>query len=293
MKEVKSMNKKDVYGMLSDVDIRKYFGNGIEIFTEHRGDELQFDLNKQLQLASIDLRFRNECKRFKENINSSITYEMLQNREYTTPFEICNNKKLKIEPGEIIFSTTLETVKISNDFAGIITGRSSIARLGIMVHCCQEFINPGQCAPIALQITNLGKYPVELDLRFPICQLVLFKLSSPSSKSYSEMKSSKYKNESEPMQSKIYQDGEKSEESVSGEYLGKKSSKWKLIKSFLKKYISPLLPSVIMLLIITPALSNIEGMTLSNIFSSIKELSFTWILIIIALVAYIFSRKDE
>lgn len=287
------MNKKDIYGMLSDVDIRKYFGNGIEIFTEHRGDEFQFDLNKQLQLASIDLRFRNECKRFKENINSSITYEMLENREYTTPFEICNNEKLKIEPGEIIFSTTLETVKISNDFAGIITGRSSIARLGIMAHCCQEFINPGQCAPIALQITNLGKYPVELDLRFPICQLVLFKLSSPASKSYSEMKSSKYKNELEPMPSKIYKDDEKKEESTSDESLIKKGNILKAIKSFLKKYLSPLLPSLIMFLLITPTLNNIKGLTLRDIFSNINNLPFTWILIAITLVTYIFLRKDE
>ncbi len=118
-----------VYGMLSDVDIKKYIGKGIEIYTEHENDELKFDLDKQLQLASIDLRFRNEFKKFKDGISGSINYEMLKNREYTMPFEIANNEKLKVKPGEVIFTTTLETVKISNDFGGIITGRSSIARL--------------------------------------------------------------------------------------------------------------------------------------------------------------------
>lgn len=226
-------------------------------------------------------------------MDGSINYEMLVNHEYTDTYEICNNEKLKIEPGEIIFSTTLETVKISNDFAGIITGRSSIARLGVMVHCCQAFINPGQCAPIALQIINLGKYPVELDLKFPICQLILFKLSSPSSKSYSKMKSSKYKDELGPMQSKIYQDSEIKEEPVLHEFINEKNIKFKALKKFLKKYISPLLPSIIMLLVITPALSNIEGMTLSYVFSSIKELPFTWILVAVVLGVYIYLRKDE
>lgn len=282
------------YGMLSDVDIKKYIGKGIEIYTEHENDELKFDLDKQLQLASIDLRFRNEFKKFKDGINGNINYEMLRNREYTTPFEITNNEKLIVDPGEVIFTTTLETVKISNDFGGIITGRSSIARLGIMVHCCQEFINPGQCAPIALQITNLGKYPVELDMRFPICQLVLFKLSSPSSKSYSKMSSSKYRNEVVPMQSKIYKDSEKNDEHISSEnHSDNKNVIYKKARRFLKKYISPLLPSVIMFLLITPFLQNIKGLTVFSFLSGIKNLPLVGILTLIVVIVYIYLRKDD
>lgn len=288
------MDMEYVYGMLSDVDIKKYIGKGIEIYTEHENDELKFDLDKQLQLASIDLRFRNEFKKFKDGISGSINYEMLKNREYTMPFEIANNEKLKVKPGEVIFTTTLETVKISNDFGGIITGRSSIARLGVMVHCCQEFINPGQCAPIALQITNLGKYPVELDMRFPICKLVLFKLSSPSSKSYSKMTSSKYRDEVVPMQSKIYEDDEKKDEPVSIENCDdNKNVKDKKTKRFLKKYISPLLPSIIMLLLITPFLQNIEGITIHSFLSSMKNLPIVGIFALIAVIAYIYFRKDD
>lgn len=288
----KQMKNEYIYGMLSDVDIIKYFGKGIDIYTEHENDELKFNLNKQLQLASIDLRFRSDYKRFKNGINSNLNYEMLKNREYTDPFELSNNERLIIDPGEVIFTTTLETVKISSDFAGIITGRSSIARLGIMVHCCQEFINPGQCAPIALQITNLGKYPVELDMTFPICQLILFKLSSPSSKSYAEMDSSKYKNEIEPMQSKIYKDSEKSEEIIPNDN-SKDKAKNSKVKKFLKNYISPLLPSIIMLLLITPTLNKIGNITISSFLSGLKDLPIAGILSIIAIVAYIYFRKDD
>lgn len=291
------MDNKCVYGMLSDVDIKKYFGKGIEIYTEHENEELKFNIDKQLRLASIDLRFRSEFKRFKDSINGSINNEMLRNRQYTTPFEITNNNKLKIEPGEVIFTTTLETVKISSDFAGIITGSSSIARLGVMVHCCSEFINPGQCAPIPLQIINLGKYPVELDMAYPICQLILFKLSSPSSKLYSEMNSSKYKNEIEPMQSKIYKDSEKIEESVelvSDENLNDNNkNKFKNIQKSLKKYIEPFLPSIIMFLLINPNLNNISGLTISSILSEIKDLKISEILTAIAVITYIYFKKND
>jgi len=154
-----------------------------------------------------------------------------------------------------------------------------------MVHCCQEFINPGQCAPIALQITNLGKYPVELDMRFPICQLVLFKLSSPSSK---------YRDEVVPMQSKIYEDDEKKDEPVSIENCDdNKNVKDKKTKRFLKKYISPLLPSIIMLLLITPFLQNIEGITIHSFLSSVKNLPIVGIFALIAVIAYIYFRKDD
>ena len=277
---------KRIPGMLSDVDIRKCFGDEIKIYTEHKVGEFKFDLDKQLQLASIDLRFRNECKRFKDGMSCNLTYEMLKNHEYTAPFEISNNEKLVINPGEVIFTTTLETVSISTNYAGIITGRSSIARLGIMVHCCQEFINPGQGAPIALQITNLGKYSVELDLKIPICQLILFRLSTPSSDAYNNLEKSKYKNEREPITSRIYEDSNIKSVSVSPVKDKIIPAKW---ISFCKRYFSPFLPSMLMFLFITPALESSQNITISNILS----MPILWIVGAILVIIYVICRKAD
>ena len=281
------MNDERIYGLLSDIDIKKYFDDEIKIYTEYKEGEFSFNLDKQLQLASIDLRFRNDCKRFKKGLNRNLSYEMLKNHEYTEPFEVSNSERLIIAPGEIILTTTLETIMISNNFAGIITGRSSIARLGIMVHCCQEFINPGQGAPLALQITNLGKNPVELDMRVPICQLILFKLSSPSSNSYSQMTSSKYKDENKPMSSKIYEDSTHLTDEIVSE------RKLEVLRRFLKKYISPFLPAVIMTLLITPQLVNLQNTSLLSLFSGIQKMPIAAILAAVAVVLYIYLRKDE
>lgn len=287
-------NIRKIPGMLSDIDIRNCFGEEIKIYTDNKYGEFSFDLDKQLQLASIDLRFRNECKRFKEGLNSNLTYEMLRNHEYTAPFEIANSEKLVINPGEVIFTTTLETVCISTRYAGIITGRSSIARLGIMVHCCQEFVNPGQGAPIALQITNLGKYSVELDLRTPICQLILFRLSTPSSNSYNDMEKSKYKNEKTATSSKIYieTDIEANTEN-SNQILRDNEKKINLPINFLKKYIVPFCPSILMLLFISPMLNNSSNITISSFFISISQAPVIWIIGVIMLAIYIVCKRSD
>lgn len=269
--------------MLSDNDIRQYFGNKIKIYTQYKTGELKFDIDKQLQLASIDLRFRNECSRLKKNLNGNLNLELLTNHNYTDPFTITNSELLVIEPGEIIFTTTLETISISNEFAGIITGRSSVARLGVMVHCCQEFINPGQGSPIALQIINLGKHPVELDMRIPICQLVLFKLNSPASDSYSQKSSSKYKNETEFISSKIHTENTFSNQAT--------SPKKKNIKPFINKYIAPFIPSIIMLLLIKPILETSQNFTIGNMFSAIQSAPISLIAIGVFVFLFIYIKK--
>ena len=63
-------------GMLSDVDIKKYWKKGINIITSGI-DELPFDLDKQLQLGSIDLRFRHEYQRISINLGEILNYSML------------------------------------------------------------------------------------------------------------------------------------------------------------------------------------------------------------------------
>ena len=192
-------------GVLSDVDIREFWGKGIEIDTYQKGD-WAFDLDKQLQLGSIDLRFRPDYKKFNLNEKDTIKYDSILQKRYTTPYDLDVDENLVLNPGDVVLTTTLETVRLSEEFAGILTGRSSIARLGIMVHCCQEFINPGHGQPIPLQLINLSPRTVELDRRIPICQLVILKLRTPSSGRYKESIRAKYSEETDAQESKVYED---------------------------------------------------------------------------------------
>ncbi len=280
-------SRSHVLGMLSDNDIKSFWGHGIDISTTEKGD-LAFNLEKQLQLGSVDLRFRHEYKKIKLKSDEVLTYDMLKKHDYTQPYELQEGKKLVIGPGEMILTTTLETVRLSEEFAGIITGRSSIARLGIMVHCCQEYINPGHGQPIPLQIINLAPCPVELDLMIPICQLILFKLNSPATGRYKNGKKSKYADEEGPQTSKIYEDD------LNGP--SKTTPKISIggVRASLNKYFAPFLPTIISLLLISPFISNfINGRSFLDVTTAIKELPLSFILGMIFLVIFIWLKRGD
>ena len=280
-------------GILSDIDIKSFWGKGINIFTSETG-ELAFHLEKQLQLGSIDLHFRHEYSKIRLSKNEVLTYEMLKQHDYTKPSELKNGENLHILPGEIIFTTTLETVQFSEEFAGIITGRSSIARLGIMVHCCQEFINPGHGQPIPLQIINLSPCAVELDLRIPICQLVIFKLRTPASGRYKDDINSKYANETCPQPSKIYEEiPEQSSKKMIGSTVDSIRNQ-STIKSVIQRYLLPFFPSIIMLLLVTPFFNNyVNNRSLLDIWGAIQNMPGTFVIGIIVVINYIRSKRGD
>lgn len=281
-------------GMLSDNGIREYFKKGIDIYTDEK-DGSSFELEKQLHVGSIDIRFRHLCKRIHLENDSVLSYELLRNHSYTKPFELKDNEKLRIEPGEIIITTSLEIVNLSKEFAAIVTGRSSIARLGIMVHCCQEFIHPGHGQAIPLQIINLSPYPVELEQSVPICQIVFFKLATAASEKYVDRIDAKYAEEIDPEGSKIYEEIN----SINNEIITKeKTDKFKKdvigAQKFLRKYISPFLPSAISFLIITPFLNEyIVDKTWSDFLSVLKNLPAPVISAVILLIIFIISKRGE
>lgn len=237
---VEDYNK--VSGMLSDQDIRHYWKKGIYAYDT----EKKFDLEKQLQLGAIDLRFRNEYKKIElMGKNQMLTYDMIKNHSYTKPYELKADEKLVIKPGEIILTTTMETVQLTEQFAALISGRSSFARLGIMVHCCQEFIKPGHGQTIPLQIINLSPYTVELDMNVPICQIIFFKLVTSASEKYVDRNGAKYSEEVAPESSKIYE--EMSQEDITN---NKKKRINPNIYIKIKKLLIPFLcPSILYLLI--------------------------------------------
>ena len=81
-------------------------------------------------------------------------------------------------------------------YAGKIEGRSSFARLGLSVHCTGDFINPGWEGFMPLQLCNFGPYPIKLAPYFPVCQLMIVRLSSASTRPYGhEDLASKYQND--------------------------------------------------------------------------------------------------
>jgi dCTP deaminase len=90
-----------------------------------------------------------------------------------------------LKPGELVLGSTLEVVKLPNDLAGRLEGRSGFARLGLMVHVTSAHIDPGFTGVIVLEMYNLSPNTLVLEPLTPIAAIVLAKLSEPLAEGYS------------------------------------------------------------------------------------------------------------
>jgi dCTP deaminase len=79
-------------------------------------------------------------------------------REIILPF----GEFIVLHPGDLILASTFENVSIPRDLVGILQGRSSLGRLGVIVHATASFIDPGFSGTITLELSNLGHMPVKL-----------------------------------------------------------------------------------------------------------------------------------
>ena len=111
-----------------------------------------------------------------------------------------------LHPGELALASTLETITLPDDLVGWLDGRSSLARLGLMVHVTAHRIDPGWHGQIVLEIFNSGKLPLALKPGMDICAINFETLSSPAAAPYNRRADAKYKNQSGPVSSRIDHD---------------------------------------------------------------------------------------
>ena len=89
-----------------------------------------------------------------------------------------------IHPGEFVLGRTLEWVELPDDVVSRIEGKSSVGRLGLIVHATAGFIDPGFNGTLTLEITNLTRIPIKLYPGLPIAQLSFMALDQPAERPY-------------------------------------------------------------------------------------------------------------
>jgi dCTP deaminase len=183
--------------ILSDRDIKSYINTGKILIEPKLKDE-------QFQSAWIDLTLGKEFRIFK--ITQSALVDPKKPEEITEMIAIDGDKPFILHPGEFVLGTVNEYIKFPEDLAGAVDGRSSLGRLGVVVHITSTFVDPGWEGRLVLEITNVGKMPVALYPGMRICKLVFMKLSSPCEKPYYMKKDAKYQKQDSVDQSKIQQE---------------------------------------------------------------------------------------
>lgn len=111
-----------------------------------------------------------------------------------------------IHPGEFALAVTHEAVTLPDDMVGWLDGRSSLARLGLMVHVTAHRIDPGWSGQVVLEFYNSGKLPLALRPLMKIGALSFEQLDEPCLRPYSKRKDAKYRDQRGAVASRIAAD---------------------------------------------------------------------------------------
>jgi dCTP deaminase len=167
------------------------------------------DPETQIQPASIDLRLGYEFQAFNYTQQALIdpanpaSFEQL-----TTLVRLQEGERFIVHPGEFVLATTLEHVEVPDDLVARLEGRSSIGRLGIVIHSTAGYIDPGFKGAITLEISNLGRIAVALYPHMRICQIAFEEMSSPVSVGYGVKRTAKYQGQQTTTVSRLFDDDE-------------------------------------------------------------------------------------
>ncbi len=174
--------------ILSDRDIKQAIADG-----QIKVDPAP-DFKTDLGPCSLDFRLGNTLRVFEYTKHPVIDPRKKElfdklSREIIVP----DGESFIIHPGELIIASTAEWLEISNELVGRLEGRSSLGRIGVVVHSTAARFDPGWRGRPVLELGNLGRIPVALFPGMRICSFTFEQLSSPSEQEYYSRAASKYK----------------------------------------------------------------------------------------------------
>jgi len=184
--------------VLSDRDIRKHLESGKIRITP------AIDLNTQLGSCSVDFRLGTKFRVFE---HSRFAYIDLRKGvdvdEIMREVEIGPDENFTLHPGQLVLGMTIESLELAPDLLARLEGRSSLGRLGIIVHGTASGFDPGWIGNPTLELGNVGILPVSLYAGMRICSLTFETLSSPAEVPYTAKAGSKYAHQTGPYASRF------------------------------------------------------------------------------------------
>ena len=186
--------------VLSDRSIREEIKRG-RIVIDPLGDGC-------IQPSSVDLRLAPLFRVFRVGILPRPYLDVAQPMEgFTELVEVAEDEPFIIQPGEFVLAATVETITLPDDIVARVDGKSSLGRLGLLIHATAGFVDPGWTGKLTLELSNVAKMPIAVRPGMRICQISFLRLSTPAERLYgSPGLGSKYQGQTEPTASRAYQD---------------------------------------------------------------------------------------
>jgi len=186
--------------VLSDRDIRAALATG-------RVRIAPFD-PADLQPSSVDLHLDRSFRVFRNNRYAFIDVRQPQ-PDLTELLSVEDDEPFVLHPGEFVLGQTLEWVELPDDLVARLEGKSSLGRLGLLIHSTAGYVDPGWKGNLTLELSNVANLPIALYCGMRIGQISFFRMSSPVERPYGSSElGSKYQGQSQPTASAFYRDFE-------------------------------------------------------------------------------------
>ena len=159
-----------------------------------------------LQPASVDIRLDREFRVFRNHRDAYI--DVREPVQSLTELEsIEDDEPFVLHPGEFVLGSTLERVRLPDDLVARVEGKSSLGRLGLLVHATAGYVDPGWDGHLTMELSNVSNLPIRLYYGMKIGQLSFLQLTTPADRPYGSPElRSKYQGQTGPTASRGYAD---------------------------------------------------------------------------------------
>ncbi len=165
------------------------------------------NLDLQLGSCSLDLRLSHDFSMFEHNRTPFIDVrDSKQVQHITKVVSVNDGDFFVLHPGTFVLAVTIERLELPDNIVARLEGRSSLGRLGVVVHATASIIDPGWRGKIVLELANHGLMPVALYPGMRICSVTFEPLSSPVDMPYWKKAQAKYMEQEGPAPSRISDD---------------------------------------------------------------------------------------
>jgi dCTP deaminase len=187
--------------ILSDRDIRAELAAGRIVIDPY--------LPEAVQPSSVDIHLGNRFRVFRNN-RTAVIDPRADQPELTELVEIAGDEPFILHPGEFVLGATFERVALPDDLVARLEGRSSLGRLGLMIHSTAGYVDPGWEGTLTLELSNAANLPIKLYDGMKIGQISFQRLSSPAEVPYGDPRiGSRYRGQTDPTASRYHADFER------------------------------------------------------------------------------------
>jgi dCTP deaminase len=187
--------------VLSDRTIREYLEAG-KLGIEPLDED-------SIQPASVDLRLGPSFRIFRVTSRPFVDVQHPM-EDLTELVETAPEEPFIIHPGTFCLGATIETITLPDDIVARVDGKSSLGRLGLLVHATAGYVDPGWTGRLTLELSNQSQMPIALYSGMRIAQVSFLTMSTPVDRPYgSEELGSKYQGQTGPTPSRISREFER------------------------------------------------------------------------------------